>query len=173
MTALLHAATPATPADMFEAASIIQDAWKTYINKKHTFIVNHFIPQWRKFMTDTHTHWKWTAKNLQRKHPKIETNKFPVPIFSKDGTPNKEHGGIKLRNLTQYDLIKLYTLGNPLIPEKQGGLKLKDIYIHIHNSGNVLPTEKYSPNKPFFHFADHGRTITMSLRRIWSIINQD
>jgi len=173
MTALLHAATPATPADMFEAASIIQDAWKTYINKKHTSIVNDLIPQWHKFMTDTRKHWKWYAKNLEKRHPKIETNKFPKPIFSQNSTPNKAHGEGKLRNLTQHDLIKLYTLGNPLIPEKQGGLKLKDIFICIHNSGDVLPTEKHSPNKSFFHVADNGRTYSMPLRRVWSIINQD
>jgi len=154
--------------DYFEAACIIQNTWKTYVKKKHNTIITDHIPKWHKFISATKTHWVWIARNLEGQHFSLQKNKFPKPIFSQnESKKNKEHGGIKLRKLTQNDLIKLYKIGNPLIPEKQGGLKLKDIYIYIHNSGAVVPT-----NKPFFHFHDHGHTVSMSFRRIWSIVNE-
>ena len=169
MSPLTHATHDFSTAEHFEAASVIQDAWKTYITKKHTHIKEHFIPAWKKFSPFTHNHWKWKATNLNKTHPNPERKKFPKPIFNKDKS-NKKHGGIKLKGLTQHDLIKLFTLGNPLLPEKLGGLKLKHIFIYIHNSGR---DDVANSPKKFFSLSDDGHSLSMSFRRLWSIVNED
>ena len=45
-------------------------------------------------------------------------------------------------------------MGNPLIPEKK--IELKSRISSSYSPLDVLPTEKHSPNKSFFHVADNG-----------------
>ncbi len=119
---------------------------------------NYNIKKFREFVTDNKNHLKMQKNNLNRKHYK--PNRYlPIPIFEGDFIKTAFIYHDLLNRLRSNDIIELYKIGNPLIKETKGGLKLANIYKNIHNKklGKTL---------------DNGRNLSNGLIRIWSIINQ-
>jgi len=56
--------------------------------------------------------------------------------------------------------------GDPLTPEKEGGLSLAFIFENIHNSGLSSKTPR------FFHCNDNGRVMSNVFKRVWRIVNK-
>ena len=82
------------------------------------------------------------------------------------------------KNKTDY--FKLYELGDPMIPQNQGGLKWQDIVEHIYNSGEMEEVRKKNGFNPklkqelFFPSGktDSGRCVSQFLLRLWFIVNK-
>jgi len=78
------------------------------------------------------------------------------------------------------DYFKLYELGDPMIPQSQGGLKWQDIVEHIYNSGEMEEVRKKNGYNPklkqelFFPSGkcDSGRCVSQFLLRLWFIVNK-
>ena len=65
----------------------------------------------------------------------------------------------------------MWTLGNPLLKETEGGLKLLDIFTYIKNSGLVEDQKKKANPPLFFKNPDSGRNTSAALTRLWAIVN--
>ena len=78
------------------------------------------------------------------------------------------------------DYFKLNELGDPMIPQNQGGLKWQDIVEHIYNSGEMEEVRKKNGYNPklkqelFFPSGktDSGRCVSQFLLRLWFIVNK-
>ena len=84
----------------------------------------------------------------------------------------------RVKGLSSWELSHLFSLGNPTIPEDQGGLKYEDICRHIQSSGRNVdgPGSKGYLKKGappmFFHTRDQGNNYGSVFRRIYWHINQ-
>jgi hypothetical protein len=83
----------------------------------------------------------------------------------------------KVRALTSWERSRLFSLGNPTIPEDQGGLKYEDICRHIQSSGRNVDgpgsagyIKKGAPPM-FFQTRDSGNNYGAIFRRIYWYIN--
>ena len=105
---------------------------------------------------------KFDKKNLQKISFKNE--------YTKDSQKRVNPHLTKLHGLIdQLDI--LWTLGNPLLKEAEGGLKLLDIFTYIKNSGLVEDQKKKANPPLFFKNPDSGRNTSAALTRLWAIVN--
>ena len=72
-----------------------------------------------------------------------------------------------IRLLIALDFNKLSELGNPSIPESEGGLRLEDIWEFLHNAGK-------NGKARFFKniTCGLGQSIALVLERMWYIVNK-
>ena len=136
--------------------------------------LNHEVltSQWKIYLESVKEHPKWTLALEQWKHDDY--------IIQFKTIHNKGKSHIK-KLLTQGmidNLDILWKLGNPLLKENKGGLKLENINRFIKNSGNKHTTKELCPpiffvngNKGKGHI-DTGRNFSNSLKRLWSIVNE-
>ena len=84
----------------------------------------------------------------------------------KDGSLTQVERGLFLVN--NFKLIK--DGGDPLIPEKEGGLSLKFKFCNIRNSGLGKNFKKNCP-PIYFNTTDFGKNISNMLLRVYRIVN--
>ena len=124
--------------------------------------------------------WEWVR--VPGKHINLQREFFPV--FLLDPTyPKRTNASTvneyrqKVRALTSWERSRLFSLGNPTIPEDQGGLKYEDICRHIQSSGRNVDgpgsagyIKKGAPPM-FFQTRDSGNNYGAIFRRIYWYIN--
>jgi hypothetical protein len=124
----------------------------------------------------------------------------PVWCFRQVGSPNtikknapcfSDHKGVRgntfsigqflWKNTVSFDDYKsLYSLGNPMIKECDGGLSWQSIHDKLYNSGVMTLGGKRSGyvgklHKPIFFPSgkdDQGRNMTQWVNRLWFIVNK-
>ena len=124
--------------------------------------------------------WEWA----RIKGPDINLNRefFPPFYLNPEDPKHVSPASIKqyktrAKGLSTWELEKLYSLGNPTLPERQGGLAYEDICRHIQSSGRNVdgPGSKGYLKKGappmFFHTRDQGNNYGSIFRRIYWYIN--
>ena len=109
-------------------------------------------------------------------------SKGSEPIFTNQQGLRKTSSFMSWLGLdkNKIDYFKLYELGDPMIPQNQGGLKWQDIVEHIYNSGEMEEVRKKNGYNPklkqelFFPSGktDSGRCVSQFLNRLWFIVNK-
>jgi len=107
-------------------------------------------------------------------------SKGTEPIFTNQQGVRKKSSFMSWLSKDKNDYFKLYELGDPMIPQNQGGLKWQDIVEHIYNSGEMEEVRKKNGFNPklkqelFFPSGktDSGRCVSQFLNRLWFIINK-
>lgn len=124
--------------------------------------------------------WEWARVpgkdiNLQKEFfPPLLLDPAEEPVKASSVTQYKT----RVKGLSSWELNRLFSLGNPTIPENQGGLKYEDICRHIQSSGRNVdgPGSKGYLKKGappmFFHTRDQGNNYGSVFRRIYWHINQ-
>ena len=115
----------------------------------------------------------WTSKFSSTKH--INADKGIFPMVGLDKTEALKSSTVKqfkskMYALSSWERTKLFTLGNPTIPEAQGGLTFENICRHVHSSGRTDVKSKPFPPKFFLH-PDSGNNYSVALRRIYYYVN--
>lgn len=130
------------------------------------------IQRWKQFLT-TIPEYVWTSHlETGGGHINVAKNKFPTANIVKGTTikpTSTKQIKSKMDNLSSWDITKMYSLGDPTLPENQGGLSFENICRNIHNSGN--PCHKKAAPPLFFHNSDHDRNYSNGFRRIYWYIN--
>ena len=130
------------------------------------------IQRWKQFLT-TIPEYVWTSHlETGGGHINVAKNKFPTANIVKGTTikpTSTKQIKSKMDNLSSWDITKMYSLGDPTLPENQGGLSFENICRNIHNSGN--PYHKKAAPPLFFHNSDHDRNYSNGFRRIYWYIN--
>ena len=129
------------------------------------------IQRWKQFLT-TIPEYVWTSHLETGGHINVAKNKFPTANIVKGTTikpTSTKQIKSKMDNLSSWDITKMYSLGDPTLPENQGGLSFENICRNIHNSGN--PYHKKAAPPLFFHNSDHDRNYSNGFRRIYWYIN--
>jgi len=107
-------------------------------------------------------------------------SKGTTPIFTNQQGLRKTSSYMNWLLKNKMDYFKLYELGDPMIPQTQGGLKWQDIVEHIYNSGEMEEVRKKNGYNPklkqelFFPSGktDSGRCVSQFLLRLWFIVNK-
>tara|TARA_B100000073_G_C23693489_1_gene557389 strand:- start:853 stop:1398 length:546 start_codon:yes stop_codon:yes gene_type:complete len=115
----------------------------------------------------------WTSKFSSTRH--INADKGIFPMIGLDKTETLKSATVKqfkskMYALSEWELTKLFSLGNPTIPEAQGGLTFENICRHVHSSGRTDVKSKPFPPKFFLH-PDSGNNYSVALRRIYFYVN--
>jgi len=128
--------------------------------------------QWKIYLESVKEHPNWTLALEQWKH---DDYKIQFKTIHNKGKSQIK----KLLTPGMIDNLDiLWKLGNPLLKEKEGGLKLENINTIIKNSGNNHTTKEHCPPIFFVNgnkgkgYTDTGRNFSNSLKRLWSIINE-
>ena len=130
------------------------------------------LDEWKAFL-DTIPDDIWASKFSSSRHINAANGVFPMVGLNKTVTLKSatvKQFKSKMYALSEWELTKLFSLGNPTIPEAQGGLTFENICRHIHSSGRTDVTSKPFPPK-FFLFADGGNNYSVALRRIYFYVN--
>jgi len=127
--------------------------------------------QWKQFL-DTIPTVVWTSTFKSKTHINVAKNKFPMVSLDKENTnkstATKQYKS-KMYSLSTWEITKLYSLGDPTLPENQGGISYENVCRYIHNSGR---TDIKKPCPPiFFYDIDNGNNYSVALRRIYWHIN--
>jgi hypothetical protein len=129
------------------------------------------IQRWKQFLT-TIPEYVWTSHLETGGHINVAKNKFPTANIVKGTTikpTSTKQIKSKMDNLSSWDITKMYSLGDPTLPENQGGLSFENICRNIHNSGRTDIKKAHPPL--FFHNSDHGNNYSVGFRRIYWYIN--
>ena len=119
--------------------------------------------KWDK-LVDVHKNNKYlTYKQKSRTHYKKDK---PLPQLILTDC-KLQHQTQMIRLLIALDFNKLSELGNPSIPESEGGLRLEDIWEFLHNAGK-------NGKARFFKniTCGLGQSIALVLERMWYIVNK-
>lgn len=127
---------------------------------------------WKSFLNDI-PEYIWTSKFSHSKHINVTKDNYPMVDLNK--TQTLRHSTVtqiksKMYSLSCWEINKLFSLGNPTLSEKQGGLTFKDICRYIHSSGRTDIKNKYVPSRFFLH-PDSGNNYSVALRRIYYYVN--
>ena len=129
------------------------------------------IQRWKQFLAII-PEYVWTSRLETGGHINAAKNKFPTANIVKGTTikpTSTKQIKSKMHNLSSWDITKMYSLGDPSLPENQGGISFENICRNIHNSGN--PYHKKAAPPLFFHNSDHDRNYSNGFRRIYWYIN--
>ena len=107
-------------------------------------------------------------------------SKGTEPIFTNQQGIRKTSSYMNWLSKNKMDYFNLCELGDPIIPQKKGGLKWQDIVEHIYNSGEMEEMRKKNGYNPklkqelFFPSGktDSGRCVSQFLLRLWFIVNK-
>lgn len=127
---------------------------------------------WKSFLNDI-PEYIWTSKFSHSKHINVTKDNYPMVDLNK--TQTLRHSTVtqiksKMYSLSCWEINKLFSLGNPTLSEKHGGLTFKDICRYIHSSGRTDIKNKYVPSRFFLH-PDSGNNYSVALRRIYYYVN--
>lgn len=125
--------------------------------------------------------WKWGR--VKGKDINLQKEFFPPLLLDPTNPKSTSDASVtqyktRIKGLSSWELNRLFSLGNPTIPEDQGGLKYEDICRHIQSSGRNVdgPGSKGYLKKGappmFFHTRDQGNNYGSVFRRIYWHINQ-
>lgn len=127
---------------------------------------------WKEFLNDI-PEFVWTSKFLSTKHINAAKNQFPMVGLNQTkplkASSVKEYK-TKIYGLSSWELTKLFSLGDPTIPEEDGGLSYEDLCRNIHNSGRT-DIKKQVPPRFFESASDAGNNYSVALRRIYWYVN--
>jgi hypothetical protein len=172
------AATAATAANREE----LHELFKTRMNEmKH-----HEVWKFKQTSKQKHTRTRLCGKGepvMFRDGEKLELgSKGTEPLFTIEFGVRKgsSHMNWLTKDKFKEDYFKLLELGDPMVPQNQGGLKWQDILEHIYNSGEMEELRQKNGFDPklkqdvFFPSGktDSGRTISQFLNRLWFIVNR-
>lgn len=130
------------------------------------------LDEWKAFL-DAIPDEIWTSKFSNTRHINAANGIFPMVGLDKTETLKSatvKQFKNKMYALSSWEITKLFTLGNPTIPEAQGGLTFEDICRHVHSSGRTDVKSKPFPPKFFLH-PDSGNNYSVALRRIYYYVN--
>lgn len=126
---------------------------------------------WKKFLNDI-PEFVWTSTFLSKKHINAAKNQFPMVGLNRTKPlldSSVKNYKTKIYGLSDEELTDLFSLGDPTIPEEDGGLSYEDLCRKIHNSGRT-DIKKLVPPK-FFSSPDSGNNYSVALRRIYWYVN--
>lgn len=118
--------------------------------------------------------WRWEATN--KTHIKVQSNYFPPLGINTDKFGVSEASGNnykrKILGLTEDDLEALFNIGNPMIPENEGGLRYEDICRWIHGNGRPAGARTDYPPQ-LFHERDVHNNYGSIFRRLHFQVNRN
>ena len=131
-----------------------------------------------KFLKDNQTHDVWCSSQTKGSSP--NTIKSTEPCFDMEKKVGSAYNNWITQQTNYTDFVQLYALGDPIVPESNGGLKWEQIRDHIYNSGEfTLPGKRnnYSSKlhkEVFFPSGktDGGRRVSQFLNRLWFLVNK-
>ena len=142
----------------------------------------HQVWGFKQFSAQKHTRTRLSGDGPMFRGPERLTigSKGTEPIFTNQQGLRKTSSFMNWLGKNKNDYFKLYELGDPMIPQNQGGLKWQDIVEHIYNSGEMEEVRKKNGFNPklkqelFFPSGktDSGRCVSQFLNRLWFIINK-
>ena len=127
-----------------------------------------------------HTRTRFVSESVEGWERLTLGSKGTEPIFTNQQGLRKTSSFMNWLCKNKTDYFKLYELGDPMIPQNQGGLKWQDIVEHIYNSGEMEEVRKKNGYNPklkqelFFPSGktDSGRSVSQFLLRLWFIVNK-
>ena len=160
----------------------LHELFKTRMNK----IKHHEVWKFKQTSKQKHTRTRLCGKGepvMFRDGEKLELgSKGTEPLFTIEFGVRKgsSHMNWLTKDKFKEDYFKLLELGDPMVPQNQGGLKWQDILTHIYNSGEMEELRQKNGFDPmlkqdvFFPSGkpDSGRTISQFLNRLWFIVNR-
>jgi hypothetical protein len=125
--------------------------------------------------------WEWSR--FKGKDINLNKELFPPFILNPDDPKRTVPASVnqylnRAKGLSTWEREHLFSLGNPTIPENEGGLRYEDICRHIQSSGRNIdgPGSKGYLKKGappmFFQTRDQGNNYGSIFRRIYWYINQ-